>query len=197
MVRFWCSELLSLWQTVHHLKVNHPVFGRDIHILQFNYRTWFCLLKYWYESLLAKYKDYFSPGETAAVRVDLSLLRSKDSVWENDLLIIRVSQNKGASFFRASSPNNYCLLVFLIHHGVLQNIAQLHSITFKENTIWMSMRLGIRETQPEPITIIAKAFWLPAKPWLWNPGLFWYNLFTLDMLPRIDHLFTLYFLGAS
>lgn len=34
------------------------------------------------------------PGETAAVRVDLSLLRSKDSVWENDLLIIRVSQNK-------------------------------------------------------------------------------------------------------
>ena len=53
------------------------------------------------------------------------------------------------------------------------------------------------ETQPWYYHHCKSFFDSLLSSWLWNPGLFWYNLFTLDMLPRLDHLITLYFLGAS
>lgn len=51
------------------------------------------------------------------MRVDLSFLRPKDSVWENDLLIIRASHNKRPQ----SSELLHCItaLLLFLYHGAL------------------------------------------------------------------------------
>ena len=69
------------------------MFGRGIHILYLTigHGSFSSNIDM---KVFCKVQGLFFPGEAAAVRADLSLLRSKDSVWENDLLIIRVSQNK-------------------------------------------------------------------------------------------------------